>query len=177
MVIIRGRRVIAWTREAERATGILNDEALGRPCHEVLALGDPSGTPLCAPDCPLASSPLSAEGGQRVRVSQRGRAGTLGMWTATGSCDGDEQLIVHTFVAPAASSLLTRRQTQILDMISRGMATADIAARLHLANATVRNHVAHILDRLGARSRAHAVARAQELGLLGGNVWDGLPAA
>jgi DNA-binding NarL/FixJ family response regulator len=38
----------------------------------------------------------------------------------------------------------------------------------HLSKETVRNHVRHILLRLGAHSRLEAVARAHELGLLGG---------
>jgi DNA-binding NarL/FixJ family response regulator len=62
--------------------------------------------------------------------------------------------------------VLTRRQLTILAMIAEGASTEQIAAALVVSRATVRNRIAHILRRLNVHSRAHAVARAHELGLL-----------
>ena len=61
---------------------------------------------------------------------------------------------------------LTRRQTQLLEQIRAGRSSKEIANDLHIAEGTVNNHVAAILQSLDASSRAHAVARAIELGFL-----------
>ena len=61
---------------------------------------------------------------------------------------------------------LTRRQTQLLERIRAGLSSKEIATEMHIAEGTVNNHVAAILQSLEASSRAHAVARAIELGFL-----------
>lgn len=61
---------------------------------------------------------------------------------------------------------LTRRQVQLLDHIRMGLSSKEIAVELHIAEGTVNNHVAGILQVLNAGSRAQAVANALELGLL-----------
>jgi DNA-binding NarL/FixJ family response regulator len=61
---------------------------------------------------------------------------------------------------------LTRRQVEILLLLSGGVTTDEIARRLCLSRTTVRNHVARALGRLGAHSRLEAVALARRDGLL-----------
>jgi DNA-binding CsgD family transcriptional regulator len=66
---------------------------------------------------------------------------------------------------PKVDGRLTPRQHEILMHLAQGHSTEQIALQLHLSRETVRNHVRHILHRLGARSRleAVAVARREEL--------------
>jgi len=61
---------------------------------------------------------------------------------------------------------LTRRQTGILDLIRQGRSSKEVSDEIHIAEGTVNNHVAAVLQALGASSRAQAVARAIELGIL-----------
>lgn len=61
---------------------------------------------------------------------------------------------------------LTARQTDILEAIQQGMSSKLIASRMHLAEGTVNNHVASLMQLLQAESRSHAVAKAIGLGLL-----------
>ena len=77
------------------------------------------------------------------------------------------------FIDPAAGGLakrngmsLTRRQRQILQLFADGHATAEVARRLELSAETVRTHTKAILARLGARDRAHAVAKGFRGGLI-----------
>ena len=56
---------------------------------------------------------------------------------------------------------LTVRQHEILEHLAEGESTEQIAAELHLSRETVRNHVRHILRRLGTSSRLEAVAVAR----------------
>jgi PAS domain S-box-containing protein len=62
---------------------------------------------------------------------------------------------------PKLDDRLTRRQHEILELIAEGESTDQIAADLHLSRETVRNHVRHILQRLGTSSRLEAVALAR----------------
>lgn len=63
-------------------------------------------------------------------------------------------------------SPLTARQHEVLVLLARGHSTDQIAAQLHLSRETVRNHIRHVLRRLGARSRLEAVAVARRDGIL-----------
>jgi DNA-binding NarL/FixJ family response regulator len=59
---------------------------------------------------------------------------------------------------------LTPRQLEVLQMIAAGSTTGEIAQSLYLSPETVRWHVKAILRKLGARTRAEAVAVLHEVG-------------
>jgi DNA-binding CsgD family transcriptional regulator len=61
---------------------------------------------------------------------------------------------------------LTRRQREVLQLVAQGQTSAEIARQLVLSPRTVEMHVGNILAALDSRSRAEAVRRAAELGLL-----------
>jgi DNA-binding NarL/FixJ family response regulator len=60
---------------------------------------------------------------------------------------------------------LSIRETEILDLVARGLSNPEIARRLFLSAKTVANHLSAILTKLGVSSRAEAVARARDAGL------------
>lgn len=59
---------------------------------------------------------------------------------------------------------LTKREQACLRLIDEGLSTQEIAARIHLAEGTVRNHVSTILSKLHVKSRLEALKVAQEKG-------------
>src|SRR5439155_9594276 len=61
---------------------------------------------------------------------------------------------------------LTDREVEVMRLIARGLPNGDIAARLYLAEATVKTHVVHILSKLGVRDRSQVVVTAYETGLI-----------
>ena len=71
--------------------------------------------------------------------------------------------IVETFKEPAAAepqaAALTRRENEVLELLSQGFANKEIAQRLSLSLDTVRYHLKQIYDKLHVRSRTEAVAR------------------
>jgi PAS domain S-box-containing protein len=56
---------------------------------------------------------------------------------------------------------LTPRQAEVLRLLERGRTTPQIAEELHLSRETVRNHIRHLLQAVGAHSRLEAVALAR----------------
>lgn len=70
---------------------------------------------------------------------------------------------------PASSSfrsMLTQRETEVLQLIAEGLTNGQIGSRLHIATKTASTHVSNILVKLGASTRTEAVATAHRLGLL-----------
>ena len=61
---------------------------------------------------------------------------------------------------------LTMRQLEILRLMAAGYSNQAVADRLVLSLATVKSHVVHIMNRLGASSRMEAVAKGREMGLV-----------
>lgn len=66
----------------------------------------------------------------------------------------------------AAASSLTRRQREILSLMSEGLSNRGIAERLHLSEKTVGTHAYRAYRTLGVSSRTEAVSRARKLGIL-----------
>ena len=61
---------------------------------------------------------------------------------------------------------LTEREQEILQLVAHGLSNPDIAARLHLAEGTVKNYVTSILQKTGTHDRTEAAVRAKTLGLI-----------
>ena len=60
----------------------------------------------------------------------------------------------------------TMREIEVLQLISDGLVNREIGHRLFLSEETVKSHVRHLLAKLQARSRAHAVAVGFRRGLI-----------
>jgi LuxR family maltose regulon positive regulatory protein len=101
-----------------------------------------------ADDIPLAYLGRLARAFEQgtAATGPRGRAGTAA---------------VAGLVAP-----LSDRELEVLRLLAAGKPNQQIAEELVVALSTVKKHVTHILDKLGAANRTEATARARELGLL-----------
>ena len=53
---------------------------------------------------------------------------------------------------------LTERQEEILSAVARGFTTADIARLLGISQSAIKQHLAHICEKLGASNRSEAAA-------------------
>src|SRR5215211_7320057 len=70
----------------------------------------------------------------------------------------DPALMPAFLTGKGREDLLTGREREILQLLADGMSNADVAERLFISQETVKSHVRHILGKLEADTRTHAVA-------------------
>jgi DNA-binding NarL/FixJ family response regulator len=135
---------------------------------------------------------LRDEFGDRLSIMFLSGERTEGLDLAAGLLVGADDYVVKPFSAdellarvrvrlpsPAAAaplpSDLTKRELQVLGLLSEGLSQKEIAAELVISSKTVAAHVQHILGKLGVHSRTQAVAQAYRRGLLNGYALDAQP--
>ena len=89
------------------------------------------------------------------------------------ACDGDARRLIERYAseprAPAAPpelGELSDRERATLARLARGRSNAEIARELHVADATVKTHVAAVLRKLNLRDRTQVVVWAYETGFV-----------
>lgn len=181
--------IVAWNPAATRLFGYTASEAVGRKCWELLAGEDVFCNRYCCSGCPVREAAfghtpvkdsrllLRSASGVRVQVdvclllvSDGEDAHMLAHLCRPLPKEGDVGRSDRATDVPAPLNrergALTSREIEILGLLARGDGTRQIASRLCLSPATVRNHVQHILFKLRVHSRIAAVVKAQQLGLI-----------
>jgi PAS domain S-box-containing protein len=163
--------IVSWNPAAEELTGVSGEEAVGQNCWEVLGGHDERGNLVCHSGC--ATARLAREGWpvSHQCLLVNGREGKRRVDVSTLAMDdGDRPLFVHVLVPcseaarpRAAASSLTPRQQEVLRLLANGDQAKVIAARLGLAEDTVRNHIRAILCALESHTQLEAVAKARRL--------------
>ena len=72
--------------------------------------------------------------------------------------DGNPKAVASLGISP--------RELRVLEELAAGRSNKEIAERLHVSPHTVKTHVARLLEKLEAKRRTDAIARARELGIL-----------
>lgn len=172
--------------QAERVLQGTAEEWIGRPCHELVQGKTADGVALCRRDCCLriAAREMHPVESQLVRF----RDGPSGGWYIvtilpvrapdTGGLhlvhlahDVSRMRRVELFLQEGTteeqlaacegsppSERLSPRELQVLTLLAHNVDLKRIAARLFISHATTRNHVQHILAKLGVHSAREAVA-------------------
>jgi DNA-binding NarL/FixJ family response regulator len=106
------------------------------------------------PERHLASAALQA--GASSYVSRT--AGPAELRLAVDAAVAQERFVDPAVPPKGSRGKLTRRQREILQLLANGESTTFAAHELELSEETVKTHTKHVLARLGAKNRTHAVA-------------------
>ena len=122
------------------------------------------GAPMAALTRPPGRRPADQADRRRRHPARLPRPGGARLRAGPAATGPDGR--AGTAVAAGLIVPLSDRELEVLRLLAAGKPNQQIAEELVVALSTVKKHVAHILDKLGATNRTEATARARELGLL-----------
>lgn len=64
------------------------------------------------------------------------------------------------------STMMSRREVEVLRLLSRGWSPAEVGRQLRISKRTVDFHLTNIYAKLGVNRRIHAIQRAIDIGLI-----------
>jgi PAS domain S-box-containing protein len=182
-------RIVLWNRSAERILGYAARDVLGRACFDIFSGYDDHGNRLCYQGCHVMSLVRMDDAVQSFDMRTRTKAGRpiwINISTLRMSGEREAPLAIHLFRDVTASkelltlvherlgrqsangakgpepTVLSRRELEVLRLMTEGLNTNAAADRLHISRATVRNHVQNIFAKLDVHSRLEAVAYAAQ---------------
>jgi len=186
------RKVRFWNRGCEDLLGVSRQQALGRPCAELLCGEDLQGNTVCGADCPIAKffdHEVPNEDFDLVLKSAGGRPVVVNVgsyYTSDANPETRENVVVfhsmrrlncHKLIQRISSSScfeeqdtkkihkLSKREYEILRLLPKGTVPKNIAEQLGISSATVRNHLKNIYTKLEVHNRAEAVTYAMHHGV------------
>jgi PAS domain S-box-containing protein len=151
-----------------RLLGYKRDELVGRPIYEMVAAG-----PLLSADDWTSRLAEGEFAGQTGVIAADGTVVDV-QWGATTEVVTGRRLVLFVITGTsrwgerfrrdlsgeAEAAALSRREAEIVHLVALGASGPEIADELGIAHDTVRTHVRNAMSKLGARSRAHLVAKA-----------------
>lgn len=90
----------------------------------------------------------------------------LGVWVGSRLLAGPRPAPFDGNPKAQAALGISAREMAVLNELAAGYSNKEIAARLHVSPNTVKTHVARLFEKLEAKRRTDAIARARELGLV-----------
>ncbi len=188
------QRIIHWNEAAESMLGYTADEAIGRPCYELVAGRDYQANPFCRQNCAVARNARKGRTVPDYEVLANSRCGER-MWVNVSTIALPSAqpgpMLLHLFRRPRGRvggeplprqvtgrptgdgagnpwpvRPLSRRESEVVRMLSDGCTTQEIAQALTISPLTARNHIGNIMTKLGTRSRLEAVIVAARHGLV-----------
>ena len=142
------------------------DTAAVAALAETLTLACPQGYVRVFAD---EGAPMAALFGRLIAAQRSGQAAAgipLGYLARILRAFSPEDSGPGAAVVPGIVEPLTSRELEVLALLAIGRSNQAIAGQLVVTLDTVKKHVSHIMDKLGAANRTEAVTRARELGLI-----------
>ena len=150
-----------------RLTGYKREDLIGRPIWEFVV-----GGPLMNQEQWVATLATRRFTGEAAIICRDGRQVTI-HWGAGTEIITGRRLVLFVVLSTSrwgrhsrrdpetgTSEPLSAREREIVQLVAAGETGPEIAEHLHISHATVRTHVRNAMAKVGARSRAHLVAKA-----------------
>lgn len=180
--------IVLWNSEAEKLLGYPATCALGSKCWKLLAGKDIYGNRYCSEFCALREMALKHESVHSFpiffKTSSDGQkkflTSSLEIYDKPGN-----GLLLHICHTPDEDSepanhghennhhsfnnhrgALTPRELDVLALLADGQSTAEIASTMCISQATVRNHIHHILTKMHVHNRLEAILMGQRIDLI-----------
>jgi DNA-binding CsgD family transcriptional regulator len=158
----------------------------GHECHEVLCGSALNGQRFCGADCRIARDTVCGRAAENFDLVVSKPDKQL-VWLSVGACAlsqpvdkaaaifilrpvsalqatsgfaGPPSILLRKPNPPGKALDLTRREQQILKLLTDGLGTAAIAHALHISRITVRRHLQNLFAKLSVHSRTEAVVLA-----------------
>ena len=168
MILTDAQRVIVDANPAfVSLLGRKRDAVTGRPIYSIVA-----GGPLASDEDWAGAMAEGRFSGVADMVHEDGRAVAV-QWAGSTEIVTGRRLVLFVALSvsrwgarfrrnwlPDEPRALTPRQMEIVHLVALGASGPEIGDELSISHETVRTHVRNAMDKLGARSRAHLVAKA-----------------
>ena len=183
----RNGLVIYMNQRAEDLLGKEPGGAVGRPCHEMIGGQAADGTPKCQHNCEIGQMIRNGEEVEPYTVRINNDDGderwlqllVIPYTNGEGDDRGahcalriDRTHIIQSYLDRVAArtpvnvdrnfnideSRLSKREREVLELLAEDQNLYEIAEQLNVSYYTVRNHVQHILGKMGVHSTLEAVA-------------------
>lgn len=191
--IDKNRQVRFWNKGCENLLGFSSQQAIGRPCADLVCGKDLHGNKICGPECPIAGffdaespnsnfdlvlepvacSPVVVNVGSyyafKKDINNKNDVVVFHSMRQVNSYQLIQRLSSNSFTTERNNKKihkLSKREYEILRLLPGGNVTNDIANQLDISPATVRNHIKNIFSKLEVRSRAEAVTYAMHHGMV-----------
>lgn len=149
---------------------VVRDVPADTPAEAALALLPREVPVLAVVDLPDQARELVHAGARGVvlRAAPAARLTAASVAVANGlhALDEEDFELAFAKTAPEGDALLSRREREVLELVADGLSNRLIAEHLGISEHTAKFHLRSIMDKLGADTRAEAVARAARRGFL-----------
>lgn len=185
-------RIRFINKPAEELFDKTEEQVLGRSCHDVICGRDLLGNDYCNEQCTISSHHDASRPNPNWDLIIRRGTGdnvvvNIGTYYLNKEPDGDDRdihafhsmrvidcpQIIRRFAFNSSPTkddnpikLLSKREHEVLRLISSGVKAKDIASRLGISHATVRNHTKNIYAKLEVHSKAEVINYAMRHGVL-----------
>ena len=167
--------IALWNPAAENILGHSASTAIGQHCWKLLSGQDIYHNPYCSEHCTLREMAFQREPVNNYRASFETNSDGRKLFSI--SCllvlaKTENELLLHichpqkkaiqsgnsntASRAGQKADTLTKREIEVLNSLTAGKSTRQIAAKMCISITTVRNHVQHILKKLNVHSRLEA---------------------
>jgi PAS domain S-box-containing protein len=178
-------RIVFWNKGLQQLLGFGYDDVAGRSCASILAGSDDFGNRYCSDACPIVSIASRGDSVRQFRLRTKTKDQStvmLELSVLKFVLRAENQILLVHIVRPAELVMtesapparttdarlhkLTRREIEILTLLTSGQKTRDIAKRLGIAPLTARNHMQNMFEKLEVHSRSEAVSFAYRMHVL-----------